>query len=150
MGRRQYRKRALVEDPREGVRQTQRGRLRLPRGGHCCHSVAPAWCKGAECRRRRGTHRNCGRGCHSRAGASVEVISFIGVGLDHASARRAVEHVVANKPPRLKYVLFSLDVDDEEDTEYQKVFALAASAGVSLDYEGEDGQEQPEVVIEEL
>ncbi|KAI9335641.1 hypothetical protein DFJ73DRAFT_851520 [Zopfochytrium polystomum] len=84
------------------------------------------------------------------AAASVEEISLVGVGLGDPSARMAVEHVVANKPSKLKAVVCSEDVDDEGDAEYQKIVALAASAGVSLEYRVDAGQGPPEVVTEML
>ncbi|KAI9315027.1 hypothetical protein DFJ73DRAFT_968013 [Zopfochytrium polystomum] len=87
------------------------------------------------------------------AHASVESICFNGVRLADESARKAVELVLANKPRLLKEFLCDDDdvnVTEVEEPEYQKIVAMAVSAGVSLVYTSEDGQGPPEVVIEKL
>ncbi|KAI9351605.1 hypothetical protein DFJ73DRAFT_831387 [Zopfochytrium polystomum] len=85
---------------------------------------------------------------HCAAAVSVESIRFIWASLGEENARKAVELIIASKPPNLKSLVCSANVKDEQDPEYRKIVALATSAGISLANNVEGGL--PMVVIEKL
>ncbi|KAI9351604.1 hypothetical protein DFJ73DRAFT_831369 [Zopfochytrium polystomum] len=85
---------------------------------------------------------------HCAAAASVESIRLVWASLAEENARKAVELIIASKPPNLKSLVCSTNVKDEDDPEYRKIVALATSAGISLANNVMGGL--PKLVFEEL